>query len=93
MNSLDEAHKFKKDLNKLKESLGENSLDNMHIHISGISSNSKGDLKHLKLEKSNFNWKDLLKALKEYNCKGYVISNSPNLEEDAKMLKDHYMAI
>ncbi len=80
-------------LDKLKESLGENSLDNMHIHISGISSNSKGDLKHLNLEKSNFNWKDLLKALKDYNCKGYVISNSPNLEEDAKMLKDHYMAI
>ena len=42
---------------------------------------------------SDFNWKDLLKALKDQQCKGYMICNSPNLEEDAKMLKDYYMAI
>ena len=65
----------------------------MHIHVSGISSNSKGDLKHLNLEKSKFNWQDMLRALKDNDCKGYVISNSPNLEEDAKMLKDYYMAL
>ncbi len=80
-------------LDQLKIELGEDSLDNMHIHVSGISSNSKGDLKHLNLEKSDFNWKAMLEALKERECKGYVISNSPNLEEDAKMLKDYYQAI
>lgn len=80
-------------LDQLKVELGEDSLDNMHIHVSGISSNSKGDLKHLNLEKSDFNWKDMLRALKDKDCKGYVISNSPNLEDDAKMLKDYYMAL
>lgn len=80
-------------LTQLKGELGADALDNMHIHVSGISSNSKGDLKHLNLEKSKFNWQDMLKALKDNNCKGYVISNSPNLEEDAKMLKDYYMAL
>ncbi len=80
-------------LDQLQEELGKDALDNMHIHVSGISSNSKGDLKHLNLEKSDFNWKDMLKALKDKNCKGYVISNSPNLEDDAKMLKDYYMAL
>lgn len=80
-------------LNQLEIELGKDALDNMHIHVSGISSNSKGDLKHLNLEKSKFNWQDMLRALKDKNCKGYVVSNSPNLEEDAKMLKDYYIAL
>lgn len=80
-------------LDLLKSELGRNSLDNMHIHISGISSNSKGDLKHLNLNDSDFNWKDLMKALKDNDCKGYMICNSPGLEKDAKMLKDFYLAL
>lgn len=89
-NSYDE---FQNVLNHLEAELGRESLDNMHIHISGISSNSKGDLKHLNLNSSQFNWKDLMRVLKERNCKGYVICNSPNLEVDAKMLKDYYFAL
>lgn len=84
---------FTKVLETLKESLGAQALKEMHIHISGISSNSKGDLKHLNLEKSKFNWKDLMKALKDLDCRGYVICNSPNLEVDAQMLKQYYMAL
>lgn len=80
-------------LDQLEAELGRASLDNMHIHISGISSNSKGDLKHLNLNSSEFNWKDLVRALKERDCKGYVICNSPNLEVDAKMLKEYYHAL
>ncbi len=80
-------------LNQLEIELGSKALKNMHIHVSGISSNSKGDLKHLNLEKSKFNWRDMLRALKEKDCRGYVISNSPNLEDDAKMLKDYYVAL
>ena len=80
-------------LDQLESEIGKNTLNNMHIHVSGISSNSKGDLKHLNLEKSDFNWRGMLEALKEKDCKGYIISNSPNLEEDAKMLKDYYVAL
>ncbi|MAW07808.1 MAG: hypothetical protein CME61_05940 [Halobacteriovoraceae bacterium] len=80
-------------LDTLNNELGRRALDNMHIHISGVSSNSKGDLKHLNLADSDFNWKDLMRSLKKYDCKGYMISNSPNLEEDAKMLKDFYLSL
>jgi deoxyribonuclease-4 len=80
-------------LDKLKQELSPNALNQMHIHISGISSNSKGDLKHLNLEDSDFNWQGLMKSLKDYDCKGYVICNSPNLEKDAKMLKDFYQSL
>ena len=80
-------------LDQLEVELGADALKNMHIHVSGISSNSKGDLKHLNLEKSKFNWKAMLQALKEKDCRGYMISNSPNLEDDALMLKEYYNAI
>ncbi len=84
---------FSKVLETLKTEIGPQALKEMHIHISGISSNSKGDLKHLNLEKSKFNWKDLMKALKDQDCRGYVVCNSPNLEADAAMLKQYYIAL
>jgi deoxyribonuclease-4 len=84
---------FDEVINVLKGELGAKALQSMHIHISGISSNSKGDLKHLNLEQSEFNWRELLKSLKKNDCRGYMICNSPNLEVDAKMLKDYYEAI
>jgi deoxyribonuclease-4 len=92
-NKYNSHEEFSEVLEKIRSELGKNSLQNMHIHISGISSNSKGDLKHLNLEESDFNWKDLMRALKEFNCSGYIICNSPNLEIDAKMLKDYYLSL
>ncbi len=80
-------------IGRLKEELGTKALRNMHIHISGISCNSKGDLKHMNLEKSDFNWRALLKMLKKHGCAGYVICNSPNLEDDALMMKNYYQAV
>jgi len=84
---------FKEVLGRIKEEIGEAALSNMHIHISGISSNSKGDLKHLNLESSKFNWRELLKSLKDFNCGGYIICNSPNLEEDALLMKNFYSTL
>jgi deoxyribonuclease-4 len=91
--SVNDYKGFCETLETLKNELGPKSLEEMHIHISGISSNSKGDLKHLNLEKSKFNWKDLMKALKDMDCRGYVVCNSPNLEVDAAMLKQYYVAL
>jgi deoxyribonuclease-4 len=92
-NECNSYNEFMTVLDRLEAELGRNALDSMHIHISGISSNSKGDLKHLNLAQSDFNWQDLIKALKTKGCKGYIICNSPNLEKDAKMLKDYYLSL
>jgi deoxyribonuclease-4 len=91
--SVNDYKGFCETLETLKNELGAKALSEMHIHISGISSNSKGDLKHLNLEKSKFNWKELMKALKDMDCRGYVVCNSPNLEVDAAMLKQYYIAL
>ena len=34
--------------------------------------------------------KDLLKAMKQFDIKGVVVCESPNIEEDAKILADYY---
>ena len=84
---------FKDVLTYIESKLGKTALENMHIHISGIDYGEKGEIKHLNLKESDFNYIDLAKTLKEFNVKGIVISESPNLEEDAILFKQTYESI
>lgn len=77
-------------LDKVKDKLGRRALEVMHIHISGIAFGNKGELKHLNLKESDFNYVELLQALKDYGASGMVICESPNLEEDALLLQETY---
>ncbi len=77
-------------LERVKEQLGRAALDNMHIHVSGIAYGKQGEIKHLNLQESDFQYVELLKALKDYEAKGVVICESPNLEEDALLLQATY---
>ncbi|MFB0559150.1 MAG: TIM barrel protein [Dehalococcoidales bacterium] len=78
---------------QIKERLGRAALDNMHIHVSGIAYNKQGETKHLNLKESDFQYIDFVKALKDYDIKGLVICESPNLEEDALLLQATYDAL
>ena len=78
---------------KIGEELGQNALDNFHAHIAGIEYTAKGEKKHLNLLESDFNYKDLLKAFKAFNVKGVIVCESPNIEDDAKLLKDFYYSL
>jgi len=63
--------------------LGEKSLQNLHIHISGIEYSVRGEKKHLELAESDFRFVDLLQSLKDKKCGGRILCESPVLEEDA----------
>jgi len=65
----------------------------MHIHMSGIEYTEKGEKRHLPLQESDMKWEDLLRVLKEFRVKGVVISESPNIEEDALLMKKKYEEI
>ena len=75
-------------LELIEKKLGRKAIDNMHMHISGIKYGARGELSHLNFAESDFNYRDLLKALKDKNVKGFAICESPNLEEDALTLKE-----
>ncbi len=86
-NTLEE---FRQILGKVEKVLGRKSLDNMHIHVSGIYYTDKGERHHLNLGESDMNYQDLIKAWKEFKIKGVVISESPNIEGDAKLMQEEY---
>ncbi len=77
----------------MEDRLGREALDNMHIHMSGIEYTAKGERRHLPLQESDMKWEDLLKVLKEFRVKGVVISESPNIEDDALLMKKKYEEI
>jgi deoxyribonuclease-4 len=66
------------------------SVKDMHLHVSGIDYGMKGEKSHLNLRDSDLKYKELLMALKEFEVEGVLICESPNLEEDALLLKIEY---
>jgi len=80
-------------LEQIESKLGKAALNDMHIHASGIAYGKKGEVKHLNMKESDFNYIDLIKALKDYEVKGLLISESPNLEEDALLLQGIYNSL
>jgi deoxyribonuclease-4 len=86
-NTYGEFHRI---LKKIEKKLGSRAIKNMHIHISGVDYNEKGEKKHLDLEESDFRFDEWIQALKDYGVEGMIICESPNLEQDAMMLKQLY---
>lgn len=89
-NTYDE---FSKILETIGTEIGQYALENFHAHLAGIDYSSKGEKKHLNLEESDMNYKDLLKAMKEFGLKGALVCESPNIEDDAKLLKTYYESL
>ena len=90
---LNNLKEFSNILELIEKKLGKQALENMHIHVAGIAYGEKGEKHHLNLKESDFNYKELLKALKEFNAKGILISESPNIEEDALLMKKYFYSI
>lgn len=80
-------------LERIGNEIGQYALENFHAHLAGIDYSAKGERKHLNLEESDMNYKDLLKALKKFDVKGALVCESPNIEEDCQLLKSYYLSI
>ncbi|PCN50483.1 hypothetical protein B6U99_04225 [Candidatus Geothermarchaeota archaeon ex4572_27] len=77
----------------LEKELGEECLKNMHMHFSGIEYSERGEVKHVNLEESDYNYEALARALRDFNVEGVIISESPNIEGDALLLKRAYESL
>ena len=89
-NTYDE---FSRILEKLGKEVGQYAIENFHGHLAGIEYTAKGEKNHLNLEESDMNYKDLMKAMKEFGVKGALVCESPNIEGDCKLLKDYYYSL
>ena len=73
-------------LEAYRSALGQESLKNLHIHLSGIEYGPKGEKEHLMLRESDLDLAALFKALRDFGCGGRILCESPVMEDDA-----HYM--
>jgi deoxyribonuclease IV len=90
MNSYDEWCQL---LELYAGKLGENSLRDLHIHLSGIEYGEKGEKEHLPLQDADLDLEAILRALKSFGCGGRILCESPVLEDDALLIKNTWLEL
>ena len=90
INSYDQ---FRDILVKIEDKLGKKAIKNMHIHLSGIEYGNTGERNHLFLEQSKLNYKDVLRALKDFKAEGILITESPDPQADALLVQRVYRSL
>ena len=88
--SFNSYAEFDAALKLIEAGLGERGLKHMHIHFSGIAYTSKGEKNHLNLADADIKYKDLFRALTDCGAAGRVLSETPNMEEDAVLMQTTY---
>ncbi len=87
------AREFEAVLDEIRRCLGDHALKHCHMHVSGIEYTDKGERKHCLLEDSDMNYRDLLRVLTDNGAAGFLICESPVQEDDARRMKDFYLAL
>jgi deoxyribonuclease-4 len=90
MNTYDE---WASALDFYRKSLGDEAMNHLHIHLSGINYGPKGEKNHLVMEDADLNFKDLMRALHASGAKGRLMCESPVLEVDALKFKALWMEV
>jgi deoxyribonuclease-4 len=81
---------FASTLAEIERALGRAALERLHVHISGIQYGPRGERRHEPLRETGFRWKELLRALKDVRVSGWVVCESPAMEDDALLLQKTY---
>jgi len=77
-------------LEDVRVRLGAGALERLHVHMGGIEYGPHGERRHLPLRKSRFRYRELLRALKDARVSGWVVCESPAMEDDALLLQRTY---
>lgn len=73
-------------LDTVQAELGVAALSEMHMHVSGIAYGAHGEVRHLKLEESDLDYRALMRVLARRRVGGRVICESPDNAADALLL-------
>jgi deoxyribonuclease-4 len=72
--------------------LGDEGLQTLHIHLSGIEYGEKGEQNHLPLEEADLDLEAIFQALQGFGARGRILCESPVMEEDALLMQRRWMA-
>jgi len=75
------------------QELGDSALVDIHAHLSGIEYTEKGEKNHLLIEESDFDMRGLFQALSVFKCRGRILCESPNLEDDAILMQSVWLEV
>jgi deoxyribonuclease-4 len=90
MNTYDEWMSV---LDSYRKSLGDEAIQHMHIHLSGINYGPKGEKSHLIMEEADLDFRNLMRTLHVAGVKGRMMCESPVLEVDALKFKSLWMEV
>lgn len=90
MNTYDEWMSV---LDFYRKSLGDEFMDHLHIHLSGINYGPKGEKNHLIMEEADLDFRNLMRALHAGGGKGRLMCESPVLEVDALKFRKLWMEV
>jgi deoxyribonuclease-4 len=76
-----------------RKTLGDDAMQHLHIHLSGINYGPKGEKNHLVMEEADLDFKNLLRALHDSDVQGRIMCESPVLEVDALKFKALWLEI
>jgi deoxyribonuclease-4 len=80
-------------LERIALGLGPQALEDLHMHVAGISYTAKGERCHLPLLESDFQYMEFLRALRDFRVRGCLVAEGPLVEADALRLRDAYRAL
>jgi deoxyribonuclease-4 len=75
---LNTYEEFCKMLEAVEKGLGRRGLETLHIHLSGIAYGPKGEKSHIPLNEADMNYRALLQALVDFECKGSLAAEAPD---------------
>jgi len=81
---------FRAMLETMRARLGAKALSRVHVHLSGIEYGPSGERRHLPLRRSRFQYREVLRALRDAGAAGWVVCESPAQEDDARHLQRVY---
>jgi len=76
-----------------RNALGDESLQHLHIHLSGIAYGPKGEKNHLVMEEADLDFRNLMRSLHDSGVKGRLMCESPVLEVDALKFKALWLEV
>lgn len=76
-NAMNSYEEFAAIFEMVKAALGQEGLETLHMHMSGIAYSAKGERHHLPLNEADLHYRDLLKAMIDYGVCGSIAVEAP----------------
>jgi deoxyribonuclease IV len=90
---MNSAQEWNEMFDLYEEYLGKKSLQQMHLHFSGIAYGPKGEKHHLPLKESDAQWEEFIEVLKKRKIGGVCVCESPEMEKDTLLMQNTFLSL